>query len=358
MTVGSEGVLLGMLGVLVAVAVPFAASTALRHNDPANRLWCGALLAGVAAGSAPLLDRADVLSADVEAAGAACATVTLGLVWSAARWYRGVAPRPSFPLLVVVAVLLSRTVLERLGSSVEPTGYLAAAGFAGLTVLELHRGPMRQNFNVSLLQLVLGTYAVAAPVALVLTRLSLVPRDVGAMLLVLTLAVGVQLWVSVRAERRGAWWSEDSGAGRVHGVHSREQFLEAAAERLHRLSLRGGHAALVLAEISGLEQLNEAFGRRGGDTALAALAATLRAHVPPWAVLGYLGAGRFAVLAPADTPDRAQEIATALERAHYATSTGGAEDVPVPVLFGVADTFGGVDDLAALLGAAEPAGRA
>lgn len=49
----SELFLAGTLTVFLAVAVPFALTTALRHNDPANRLWCGSLMAALGAGLAP-----------------------------------------------------------------------------------------------------------------------------------------------------------------------------------------------------------------------------------------------------------------------------------------------------------------
>jgi GGDEF domain-containing protein len=155
---------------------------------------------------------------------------------------------------------------------------------------------------------------------------------------VVTTAVATQLLAAMRAEREGAWWSEDQGSGRVFGVHSRAQFLEAAADRLERMGLRGGHAGVLVARVSDLQELNEAFGRGGGDQALATVAQTLREHVPAWSVLGYLGAGKFAALVPAETPARTGEVADAVERAVLAAPSG-LDDVPVPVLLGTADTF-------------------
>lgn len=346
-----DHLLLGALVVLAAVAVPFAITTALRHNDPANRLWSGALLAALGAGTAPLLDVEHTAPVDLGTAGAACAVVTFGLLWSGARWFRGVDPRPFVALGFVVLLVVVRLVLDAIDSPISPTGYTVAAAFAVLTIVELHRGPMALNLNVSILQVALGVFAVGAFTFVVVTRSTADRQVSSATLLLLTSAVCAQMLAAVRAERSGAWWSEDHGPGRVHGVHTREQFLEAAADRLGRLGLRGGHAALVLAEVSALSELNEAFGRRGGDVALSTLADTLRRHVPAWSVLGYLGAGRFAVLAPAGSVEQTAEIATALERALYArsASTGQSDEVPVPVLFGIASTFDGVTDVNELL---------
>jgi diguanylate cyclase (GGDEF)-like protein len=346
-----EATLAGALVVLVATGVPFAVSSALRHNDPANRLWCGGLMAAFGAGLAPLLEGSAVGATDVDLAGAACAVVTFGLMWSGLRWFRGATPLPALPLLGAGVVVVVRVVLEESGARLVPGGYVAASLFAVLSIVELHRGPMHRNVNVSMLQLALGTFALGATVTVVAD-----PQDdrrlLTALFLVVTSAVATQLLAAMRAEREGAWWSEDHGSGRVFGVHSREQFLEAAADRLRRLDLRGGQAGLLLARITDLQELNEAFGRRGGDQALATVAETLRRHVPAWSVLGYLGAGTFAVLVPADSGERTAEIADAVERAVYATTATGVDDVPVPVLLGTADTFTSAPDVEALLEAA------
>lgn len=351
--------LAGTLIVFLAVAVPFALTTALRHNDPANRLWCGSLMAALGAGFTPLIDQVLVPTVDVEAAGAACAVMTFGLMWSGVRWFRGATPLPAAPLLAAAVVLVAWFALTAAGTAVVPSGYLVASGFAVATIVELHRGPMRLNVNVSLLQVVLGLFAAAATINSLVRRGEADSTVLPATFLVVATTVGLQLLVSMRAERDGAWWSEDHDTGRAFGVHSRGQFLEAASDRLGRLELRGGHAAVLLAEVTDLAELNEAFGRRGGDLALSTLADTLRRHVPAWSVLGYLGAGRFAVLAPADSPERAGEMAAAVEHALYTRSAGPDEpqDVPVPVLLGTADTYTSRADLTALMTAAETAHR-
>jgi GGDEF domain-containing protein len=344
-------VLLGTLVPYLAVAVTFSVTTAMRHNDPANRLWAGGLIAAAGAALASLITNDTVLSFETDTAGAACGVVAIGLVWSGLRCFRGAVALPVAPLVVAVGVVLLRGGLEAVGSPILPDGYLAAAGFAVAGVLELRRSSMRMNVNVTLLQVALGLFAGAVVVNVLLGRVYRGSDHLPAVFLLVTMLVLLQLLVAMRAEREGAWWSEDHGTGRVFGVHSRGQFVEAAADRLGRIQLRGGHAGLVLAEITDLVELNEAFGRRGGDLALATVADALRRHVPAWSVLGYLGVGRFAVLAPAETPERTAEIAAAVERAVYTRSNEalGEQDVPVPVLFGTSDTFTTAPDLDALL---------
>lgn len=347
-------VLLGTLLPFLAVAVTFAVTTALRHNDPANRLWCGALMAAAGAALATLVPDTVTGDLDTETFAAASSVVSLGLLWSGLRRFRGEIALPVLPLVAAMGVVLLREALQAAGSPVLPDGYLAAAGFAVAGVVELRRSSMRLNVNVSLLQGVLALFAVSAVVDAVLGRLVSDVDRVSAVLLLTTVLAVLQLLVAMRAERDGTWWSEDHGSGRVFGVHTRDQFLEASADRLGRLALRGGHAGLVLCEITDLVELNEAFGRRGGDLALATVADTLRRHVPTWSVIGYLGVGRFAVLTPAQTPERTAEVAAAVERAVYTRSvdSGGDQDIPVPVLFGTADTFGTDADVEALLAAA------
>jgi GGDEF domain-containing protein len=350
-------VLAGVLAALVVTAASFAVTTAMRHNDPANRLWCGSALAALGAGLAVQLPGADLLGIDTPTASAACAALALGLLWSGLRRFGGRTALPLLPLAAAAAVVVVRTGLDAVGSPLRPDGFVVAAAFAAAGVVELRRSPMHLNLNVRLLQVALAAFAATAAVNAVLGRLYDQSPHVSGLLLTLTLQVALPLLSSMRAEREGAWWSEDHGTGRVFGVHSRAQFLEAAADRLERLQLRGGNAGLVLAEITDLVELNEAFGRRGGDLALDTVADALRRHVPAWSVLGYLGVGRFVVLAPADSPERTAEIAAAVERAVYARSSAAeqGQDIPVPVLFGTADTFTCRPEIDALLAAARRA---
>lgn len=349
-------VLVGTLAAFLATATAFAITTALRHNDPANRLWCGSAIAALGSGLAMTLPETDLLGVHTGSIGAGCAVVALGLLWSGLRRFRGAAALPLLPLAAAVAVVIVRLVLDAGGSPAHTDGFAVAACFAAAGVVELRRSPMRLNLNVTLLQVVLGGFTVAAAVDAVVGLHDQAP-SVSGLLLTSSMLLTLQLLAAMRAEREGAWWSEDHGGGRVFGVHSRAQFLEAAADRLTRLQLRGGHAGLVLAEITDLVELNEAFGRRGGDLALDTVADALRRHVPAWSVLGYLGVGQFAVLAPADSPGRVAEVAAAVERAVYARSSPADQDIPVPVLFSTADTFTCNPDIDTLLASAAAARR-
>ena len=117
----------------------------------------------------------------------------------------------------------------------------------------------------------------------------------------------------------------------------------------------GGNAAMVVTGVEDLDVVNDAFGRSVGDDVLVALASVIRSHVPPWAVVGHLGAGTFAVLTPADAPGHGAEIAEAVERGLLALRRDDDRAVPIAATSGHADTFGTPLDVRALLDAAQQA---
>lgn len=354
MTDVSSIVLAATTFVLAACAVPFALTTATRHNDVAGRLWCGSLAAALGAGVIGSVQARSDGVLDVDAVGAACVVAAAGLWWSGIRAFRGAAPRPAFPIACALGTAGVWLLLDGAGAATRPTGLVLAGFFAGGAVLELGDGPMRRNLNVVILRVTLGVGALGAVVGGALSYREPAAVELTTAVLLVVATVTLQFLVAMRAERQGAWWSDDRAESRVFGVYSRDQFVDAAEDRLRRVVLVGGEAGLVLAEIEDMTSLNEAFGRQGGDAALTSLAQAIRAHVPAWSVIGHLGGGRFAVLGPVDSPDGAAELAAAIERGLYARDTGAndADDVPVPAVFGIADTYGTRPDLHLLLAAA------
>jgi diguanylate cyclase (GGDEF)-like protein len=111
----------------------------------------------------------------------------------------------------------------------------------------------------------------------------------------------------------------------------RTQFEKAAAQVGERTPL-----ALALTDIDHFMELNEAFGKAGGDRVLRSFERTLTGSVPPEAIVGHLSGDEYAVALP-DTSAESALILLEEIRAHFG-SLEPAPDVPrrVQVSVGIA----------------------
>jgi diguanylate cyclase (GGDEF)-like protein len=111
----------------------------------------------------------------------------------------------------------------------------------------------------------------------------------------------------------------------------RTQFEKAAAQVGERTPL-----ALALTDIDHFMELNEAFGKAGGDKVLRSFERTLTGSVPPEAIVGHLSGDEYAVALP-DTSAESALILLEEIRAHFG-SLEPAPDVPrrVQVSVGIA----------------------
>jgi diguanylate cyclase (GGDEF)-like protein len=111
----------------------------------------------------------------------------------------------------------------------------------------------------------------------------------------------------------------------------RTQFEKAAAQVGERTPL-----ALALTDIDHFMELNEAFGKAGGDKVLRSFERTLTGSVPPEAIVGHHSGDEYAVALP-DTSAESALILLEEIRAHFG-SLEPAPDVPrrVQVSVGIA----------------------
>jgi diguanylate cyclase (GGDEF)-like protein len=111
----------------------------------------------------------------------------------------------------------------------------------------------------------------------------------------------------------------------------RTQFEKAAAQVGERTPL-----ALALTDIDHFMELNDAFGKAGGDKVLRSFERTLTGSVPPEAIVGHLSGDEYAVALP-DTSAESALILLEEIRAHFG-SLEPAPDVPrrVQVSVGIA----------------------
>lgn len=351
-------VLAGSAAALLVAAALFSITTALRHNNASGRAWAASGVALLLACWVTVGLPADATAGLTTVVGT---VAVVGLVLSAGLLWHGIRvfDRQSSGLVVVLAVAAACAAL-RLTSWVPVEGAegVAVAVCAVLLVLgarELGRGPMKANLNTRMLRIAM---AVAAPAAVVLAVLvatgAVLLRDVLAAAAVLGV-LGLQCLSSMRVERHGSWWSGDVTGG-MHpelDVLENESFHIDCRDRLERIGLVGGHAGIVVAAVDDLVSVNDALGREVGDDALQTLAAVVRSHVPPWAVVGHLGAGRFAALVPVDSPQRVHEVAAAVESGLMDLRRGAVGPVGFAASFGTSDTYSSVPETAQLIAAAD-----
>ena len=93
------------------------------------------------------------------------------------------------------------------------------------------------------------------------------------------------------------------------GLPNREALHEALDE-----SLRAGRVAMLMMDLDGFKEINDAFGHAVGDDVLVLVARRLRAATPHGAVLARLGGDEFAVVVPGADVAAAEAVARGLRR--------------------------------------------
>jgi diguanylate cyclase (GGDEF)-like protein len=341
------------------VTIVFTTTAALRHNDESNRAWVAAFAGALCmTGLAAIYGIDDATPPVVRATIDTSSVFAVGALWSGCRLLDG---RSRSLILLVLAAALAAAVPAVLGGTAPDLALASAVrlgvtgGFAWLCAIELMRGPMRLNLNCRILQLalfVVGGWFVAA--AALFTAGT---DDAAGPSLASTIPAFTALFVvaaicltAMRVERTGNWWSMGAEARRQSDlpVLAADSFREDARDRIDRADMMGRHVALVLAEISDLDELNSAFGREAGDGALIHFTQLLRSHVPASALIGYLGAGRFGVLTVSSTTDAAATVVAAIRTGLVDATLGDQMEIRTDARFGttgsvaVATTFEGL----------------
>lgn len=122
------------------------------------------------------------------------------------------------------------------------------------------------------------------------------------------IAFAVLVIHQVRRERPGA--AAEVGDDPLTHLPNRERLFDILDETL---AARAAAKSVMLAflNVDNFKDINDAFGHRGGDFLLAAIAARLKEMLPASAVAGRIGGDEFAVVMTADSPVEAVETANA-----------------------------------------------
>lgn len=307
---------------LAAITVHLLLTTLLQHDTRPGRIVCVAFVTvtgtGVLTASLPGDGTEPVLGA-VAAGGI---TLAFGLLRSGLRLQQ-LGRSPQLPLAFGAAALTAGSVVLTPVAGDQPLplalSVLFSASFAGATVRDSLRGPTAERPPTRVLQAVMTL--VTATIVLVSALMLVGAVDwtgstdvVIAIGTTVTFALAALCITSLRAEGvRHSWWSDDD-RGIVAGfdVPGAAAFRRDATDRIDRSTAAGAAVGLVWIEIEGLADLAEAYGPVVRDRAIVHVGQVLRSHVPPFAVLGHLGDGRFAVLTTARARRPVDRVASAV----------------------------------------------
>jgi diguanylate cyclase (GGDEF)-like protein/PAS domain S-box-containing protein len=103
------------------------------------------------------------------------------------------------------------------------------------------------------------------------------------------------------------------------GLHNRRLLERELAIQVSRCRRYGEHAALLVLDLDGFKQVNDAYGHRAGDELLKAVAGDLERRLRGSDLVARLGGDEFAVLLPATDGDAARKVAVNLREMVAAT---------------------------------------
>jgi diguanylate cyclase (GGDEF)-like protein len=99
------------------------------------------------------------------------------------------------------------------------------------------------------------------------------------------------------------------------GLANRRNFMDSAEIELARARRFGNTNAVLLLDIDHFKAVNDKYGHKAGDTALEALADTLRNRLREVDIIGRIGGEEFAVLLPETDMKMASQAAERLRQA-------------------------------------------
>lgn len=118
------------------------------------------------------------------------------------------------------------------------------------------------------------------------------------------------------------------------GLLNRRGFIE-ELERHALEDASPGINALLMIDLDDFKTFNDAYGQAAGDSALVAVAGTIRSMLRQSDQAGRIGGDQFAVLLPQTTEDEAMSMAVQLRRSFHVTMPQVSQLVPLPASIGI-----------------------
>lgn len=337
--------------VIIICGISFVLNTAMRRNDASGRLWSISFITGMLTALSFSVWSVSPETWWVLAIGNTSYVISIGAIWSGARVFNGRGPLIWIALAAGgVTALLTALEGPDAGPWTGSTGlFTGIAIFAGLGAAETMRARMRRNLNARILSFCL--WAVCAYYVMRTSIfVSLGPDNavfqqyfgsgtttVITILLVLLCTISMSI---LQAERSGARALGDVTVG-VHsvvGVLSAASFMQQWADWVERASFNGDRLAMIAMDVDNLPQMNTAFGRTFGDTAIRSVAQIIRHYAPTTSLLGHTGAGRFVIVVVTASTTDAEQLAIRLQTALVDEPIDPEQSLRATASFGVVDT--------------------
>lgn len=323
--------------VLAAITTHLMLTTVLQYDTHAGRIISVAYICltgtGVLTASLP----GDGTQQGLGAVAAGGITLSFGLLRSGLRLQQ-LGGSPQLPLALGAAGVTTASVVLMPAVDQRPVplvlSVVFSAAFAAATVLDSLRGPAAERPSARVLQAVMALVATSIVVVSIFIVGGTIAWDGS---IDVTVAIGTTTTfglaamciTALRAEdARSTWWGDDArGATAEFDIPGAAAFRRDAADRIERSIATGAAVGLVWVEIDDLADLAEAYGPEVRDRAVVQVGRVIRAHVPPFAVLGHLGDGRFAVLTTARARRPVERVANAVRTGLQARP----DDLPLQV---------------------------
>ncbi|MFT4189655.1 MAG: hypothetical protein QM621_13900 [Aeromicrobium sp.] len=352
MTVDAATAQLACSVTLAAITVYLTTMAALHHDDRAGRTIAVAFLTISATGALALTFPGDgTVQPLAESAAAGGYVLGFGLLRSGLRLQQhGGSSQLLFPFLAAGITLASGLPDAELRGLPVPLALSASfsAAFATATFVDAALGPHATAPSSRALQALMGVTTLSIVVTGSLTLLRVVDwtEIIDVIVAVGTLvvfSVAALCLSSLRGETaRRAWWTDRSDAPPVgFEVNGPAAFRREALDRVDRARSGGVVVGLLWVEVEQFDDLGTAFGPEVQDQVVVRVGAVLRAQTPPFATLGHLGDGRFAVLTRAHPARPLDRVAGAVRRGLDLR----AADLPVAPSYRVGAAVEGPDDI-------------
>ncbi len=250
-----------------------------------------------------------------------------------------------FAVEVAVALTLVGIVVVLTGGAASPFFYAYPLVVAGAALVVR-----------PLVTLVLATVAISGYLVAVLLAAAGVALDAGELAIVavnltaLVLLAYVAMVVAREQRRTRDAAVRLSTIDALTGLANRGYILAAVEREIDRATRYRRGFCLLMADLDGLKELNDHYGHRAGDRALAAVAAVIRDNVRRIDTPARLGGDEFVVLLPETDREGARVVADKIRQSVAAVRVGDrGEMVPIGVSIGLGEWAPGrsVDDIMA-----------
>jgi len=337
--------------IVILCGISFILNTAMRRNDASGRLWSISFIAGMLTALSFAVWGFSPHLWWILVTGNAAYVVSVGAIWSGARVFNGRSSYIWIPLAAGVATA-ALTLLEGQSAGIW-TGstplFIGVAAFSGLGAAETMRSRMRRNLNARILSfclwIVCAYYVLRSSVFVTMGPDSPIFQQyfgsaITTIITILLVLLGTISMSILQAERSGARALGDVTVG-VHsvvGVLSATSFMQQWADWVERASFHGDRLAMIAMDVDNLPQMNTAFGRTFGDTAIRSVAQIIRHHAPTDSLLGHTGAGRFVIVVVTASTNDAEHLAIRLQTALVDEPIDPQQSLRATASFGVVDT--------------------